>query len=96
MRLLRLVLCISSYLLIHRAKYQQLLCEAAVEAGVSLNFGCPVASVDENTTTMVLKDGQRISADLIVGADGISTSLLLFTCSATASDGFSWLANHRL
>jgi salicylate hydroxylase len=34
------------YWLIHRADYQRILYDAAIEAGVEVRLGCPISSVD--------------------------------------------------
>ena len=60
---------------VHRADYQQVLYEAAVERGVTIRLGCPVVSVDEATASVTLKSGEVIRADLIVGADGRSPTV---------------------
>jgi salicylate hydroxylase len=63
------------YWLIHRADYQKILYDAAVEAGVHFSLGCHVESVDDNEATIMLRDGRRLQADLIVGADGIRSKI---------------------
>ena len=50
--------------------YQQVLYEAAIESGVRIEFGSSIISIDENSPALVLGNGERILADLIVGADG--------------------------
>jgi flavin-dependent dehydrogenase len=57
-------------LLIHRADLQQVLYQAAVERGITLRLGCPVVAIDDENVAVVLKGGERIEADVIVGADG--------------------------
>lgn len=59
------------YWLIHRADYQKILYDAALEAGVQVLLGTPIASLDENVPRVLLQSGQELKADLIVGADGI-------------------------
>lgn len=65
------------YWLIHRADYQKILYEAAIELGVRVLLRSPVESVKESGPTVVLRNGQQLVADLVVGADGI--------CSRTRS-----------
>jgi 2-polyprenyl-6-methoxyphenol hydroxylase-like FAD-dependent oxidoreductase len=74
---------------IHRADLQQVLYNAAVERGITLRLGCPVAAIDdedEGNVAVVIKGGERIEADVIVGADGKSTmnalraALMRFRC----------------
>lgn len=59
------------YLLIHRADYQRILYDLADEQGVKILTGCRVVRVDVETTTVILETGEKYTADLIIGADGI-------------------------
>jgi salicylate hydroxylase len=61
----------SSYILSRRG-YQRFLFEEAEKRGVQFRFGSPAESIEDNTTrpVLILKNGDRIEADLIVGADG--------------------------
>lgn len=45
---------------------------AAVSQGVAFRLGCPVIALDEGdeTSAIVIKGGERIEANVIVGADG--------------------------
>lgn len=56
---------------IHRADYQQLLAKGAQSHGAKILFSAEVTKVDVETNTVYLKDGRTLSADLIVGADGL-------------------------
>jgi salicylate hydroxylase len=60
-----------SYWLIHRADYQRILFDAAKENGVTIRLGSPIESVDEIGPTVILKNGEKLKADIVVGADGI-------------------------
>ncbi|KIW92539.1 uncharacterized protein Z519_06386 [Cladophialophora bantiana CBS 173.52] len=60
---------------IHRADYQQLLAEGAKGYGTKIQFNAEVTSVDVETNTVHLKDGRSLSADLIVGADGLRSAV---------------------
>jgi salicylate hydroxylase len=55
---------------------QQVLYEAAIKRGITLRLGCLVVALDEDDQTLavVVKGGERIEADVIVGADGKSTT----------------------
>jgi salicylate hydroxylase len=57
--------------LIHRADYQKILYDAAIELGVHVLLGSPIEAVEESGPIVILKSGQQLSADLVVGADGI-------------------------
>jgi 2-polyprenyl-6-methoxyphenol hydroxylase-like FAD-dependent oxidoreductase len=49
--------------------------EAAKKRGITLRLGCPVVAIEENdeTVAVVIRGGERIEAEVIVGADGKST-----------------------
>jgi salicylate hydroxylase len=63
---------ISDRRVIHRADYQSLLLEEAKKLGVDLLMGAEVskAELDAEEPSILLKDGRRISGDVIVAADG--------------------------
>ena len=44
--------------------------------GVHIKFGVKVVSVDVRRTSLVLEDGSRIFADLILAADGVHVSFV--------------------
>ena len=56
----------------HRADLQHILWEGAVRQGVTLRFGCSVIAVneDDQVLSVGVSGGERILADVIVGADG--------------------------
>ena len=56
---------------IHRVDYQQTLAKCAQDNGVEILFDAEVKSVDMDTATVTLADGREMTADLIVGADGM-------------------------
>jgi 2-polyprenyl-6-methoxyphenol hydroxylase-like FAD-dependent oxidoreductase len=57
---------------VHRADLQEVLYEAAKKKRIKLRLGCPVVGVEEETPAVLIKGGERIEGDLIVGADGKS------------------------
>jgi len=61
----------ASYVLSRRG-YQRFLFEEAEKRGVRVRFSCPVAEVEDGASkpVLVLKNGERVEADLIIGADG--------------------------
>ncbi|KAK6459478.1 uncharacterized protein RJT20DRAFT_147171 [Scheffersomyces xylosifermentans] len=63
------------YLLIHRADYQRLLYESAVELGIEYKVNSRIASVDQEAATVTLVDGTVYKADIVVGADGIRSKV---------------------
>lgn len=61
----------SSYILSQRG-YQQLLFEEAEKRGVQFRFSSPAETIEDSAKrpVLILKNGSRIEADIIVGADG--------------------------
>lgn len=63
----------------HRANLHKCLLERALELGAEVT--CRARALDvvcnetEGTATVVLADGKRLTADLVVGADGINSRL---------------------
>lgn len=55
---------------IPRANYQRMLHDAAVKAGVEVRLSSRIQSIDENAPSVVLVSGEKIEADVIIGADG--------------------------
>lgn len=64
----------SSNLTLHRADYQRILYDAALKAGAEIEFEKKVASVGQSAPSVTLEGGSIIAADLIVAADGMSSS----------------------
>ncbi|KAH7391208.1 FAD dependent oxidoreductase domain-containing protein [Cadophora sp. MPI-SDFR-AT-0126] len=62
---------------IHRGQLQQLLVEAAHEAGVTILVNTRIIEIDDGgpSPVAVTKGGQRIEADLIIGADGAKSTI---------------------
>lgn len=54
-----------------RSDFRRLLYRAAKDAGASIYFDKGVTGVDNETTSLTLSDGQTVSADFMVAADGI-------------------------
>ena len=61
------------YLHIHRADYHRILVEEAKRLGVSLLLGQNVVDIDFEKPAAYMTGGSSISADLIVGADGLKS-----------------------
>ncbi|KAF7187982.1 FAD-dependent monooxygenase OpS4 [Pseudocercospora fuligena] len=60
----------------HRADYQRVLVEEARRLGVKIELGCEVVDVKcEYPPEVVLSDGRRIQADVVVGADGLRSQV---------------------
>lgn len=48
--------------------------QAAIDSGVKVYSGMKVESADVANTTILLADGETVSADLIIAADGLHVS----------------------
>lgn len=64
------------WLLAHRVKLHDALKEAAISTSTPgepavLHLASPVAEIDPATATVHLKDGTSVSADVVLGADGV-------------------------
>ncbi|TGZ78803.1 FAD/NAD(P)-binding domain-containing protein [Ascodesmis nigricans] len=63
------------YHVIHRHDYQQLLLTEAKRVGAKVTLNAYVTSVDESTASVTLASGKTLTADLIIGADGIRSRI---------------------
>ena len=64
------------YLFVHRSDIIDVLAEGAVSAGVDIRLGQKVSRIDQGVApAVVLDDGDLISADLVVGADGLHSTV---------------------
>lgn len=66
-----------------RAQLDRLFMDAAVESGVKLRTRVEVKEVDVENTPSVLEGGERISADLIIGPDGVHFVVRLSVIAST-------------
>jgi salicylate hydroxylase len=63
-------------IVVHRAGRQRVLHSVALAAGAQIRVSCQVVEVDCNFEARVkLKDGEWVEGDIILGADGIKSSL---------------------
>ncbi|KAK1961491.1 salicylate hydroxylase [Colletotrichum sublineola] len=58
------------WMVAHRADLHKLLWQTCEELGVSLNLSMEVETIDFENDTVYMEDGDEISGDLIIGADG--------------------------
>ena len=73
--------------------FRGILYDAAVEMGAEVRVGCGVASIDPMERTVTLASGEVVTADVIVGADGIhgvSRRALLGREPTSSQEGFSF------
>jgi 2-polyprenyl-6-methoxyphenol hydroxylase-like FAD-dependent oxidoreductase len=59
--------------LMHRVDLHEALKEAAVARGVKISLSSPVESVDAEAGSVTLNTGQIITADAVIGADGLNS-----------------------
>ena len=57
---------------IHRADYQDVLLDKALELGVDLATGADVLSVDTEAPSVTVRDGRVFEGDVVIGADGMT------------------------
>lgn len=62
---------------IHRADYQRILADAALDRGVEILFDASVLRVDTDDAlpAVILEDGRTLTAHLVIGADGIRSAV---------------------
>ncbi|KAJ7182746.1 hypothetical protein C8R43DRAFT_1054725 [Mycena crocata] len=65
-----LVDLMADFIFIQHGDLQSMLLGLATREGVEFRYNCPVASVDCDTVSITLETGERLYADLVVGADG--------------------------
>ncbi|CAG8977439.1 hypothetical protein HYALB_00007771, partial [Hymenoscyphus albidus] len=70
------------FLALRPSKKQQILFGAATKRGATIKLGCPVVAIEENEKriTVMVKGGERVEADMVVGADGDEWLLSLDCC----------------
>jgi salicylate hydroxylase len=60
----------------HRADYQNVLATEARRLGAEIRLNCDVVSADcDYPPSVVLASGERLHADIVVGADGLRSSV---------------------
>ncbi|KAI9745685.1 MAG: hypothetical protein M1818_001219 [Claussenomyces sp. TS43310] len=66
--------------ILSRRGYLRFLFEEAEKRSVQFQFGTPAETVEDNSTrpVLILKNGDRIQADIIVGADGVKSVVRKF------------------
>lgn len=74
------------YVVIHRADIHQILHQHAVKAGVDLRLNSKVIQYDFENGGVLLGNGQKLHADLVVGADGINSDARKSLLKSTGDD----------
>ncbi|RFU26163.1 hypothetical protein B7463_g10161, partial [Scytalidium lignicola] len=62
------------YLHVHRATFHKALCEEAERLGVKFRLGSAVTGLDFEKTAVKILNQEELSADFIIGADGLKSS----------------------
>ena len=57
---------------VHRADYLRVLVDEAWRLGVEIRLGCQVTKIQSSAPYVDLANGERVQADVIIGADGMS------------------------
>ncbi|CUA68248.1 hypothetical protein RSOLAG22IIIB_07778 [Rhizoctonia solani] len=65
----------SPYYHVHRADLHRMLYDLAEQAGVTIRLASTVKSIDPSTPSLTLSDGETVHCDLIVGADGVKSTI---------------------
>lgn len=76
----------------HRGDYHKVLLKAVRDAGIEIHMASEVIAFDETKPSVFLADGREVSADIIVGADGIKSrtcELVLGFTDSPKSSGYS-------
>lgn len=68
---LRVFSCLYLTLAWQHADMRNLLYDNAIAAGAKVRLGCPVVSIDPDGRTITLASGDTMTADVIIGADGL-------------------------
>ena len=57
----------------YRPQLNKQLLDAAKAHGANLQIGVEVEDIDVDQTAVILKDGTKLTPDLIIGADGLTS-----------------------
>ncbi|KAK1748414.1 monooxygenase-related protein [Skeletonema marinoi] len=74
---------------IRRWKYQQVLYEACIEAGIKIHFGKRLQNAittNDSKTVLHFKDGSKVMTSLLIGADGINSKVRNYVVNPTSDE----------
>eukprot|EP00984_Skeletonema_dohrnii_P014671 scaffold6188_cov118-Skeletonema_dohrnii-CCMP3373.AAC.4 len=74
---------------IRRWKYQQVLYEACIEAGIKIHFGKRLQTAittNDSKTVLHFKDGSKVTTSLLIGADGINSKVRNYVVNPTSDE----------
>ena len=74
---------------IRRWKYQQVLYEACIEAGIKIHFGKRLQTAittNDSKTVLHFKDGSKVMTSLLIGADGINSKVRNYVVNPTSDE----------
>ena len=57
----------------HRGDYHGVFLQAVRDAGIDIHMGHEIVAFNEHDPSIIFADGQKVQADVIVGADGIKS-----------------------
>ncbi|KAG5652553.1 hypothetical protein H0H81_004614 [Sphagnurus paluster] len=63
----------ADFMFVQHGDLHSLLCEQAVQEGARFRYNAHVIDVDPETLSITLKSGERITADIVIGADGFNS-----------------------
>lgn len=64
--------------IIHRVDYHRILLNEAIRLGAVLQLDAEVKDVSAEIPNVILAGGERVFADVVIGADGTSLTMKLF------------------
>jgi salicylate hydroxylase len=79
---------------VHRVALLQALAERLSDGGLSLGRGCVAVAEHESGVELDLSDGSRVTADVVVGADGVHSAVRAHV-AAEAKEVFSGTVGYR-
>jgi salicylate hydroxylase len=82
--------------LIHRVDLHQALKEAAVSIGVEIRLECQITSMDCDAGSITLDNGEVLTADVIIAADGLRSSMRKYIVPSAPEPSVFYRAMFRM